>query len=147
MPIDIKKLLQTALQEIEREEHNEALEARFRELEERQITLADLVHALESASDEELQQLEGSLLASLVGSPEAPPADEPPADEPSTDEPPAAKPPRRTRPGRKSGMAYDWWVDDEGRVTKLDIARVYTGEDEPDEVELPDEEETEEKAS
>lgn len=42
----------------------------------------------------------------------------------------------RTRPGRKSGRAYGWWIDDDGEVIKLDIARVYSGEDEPDEVDL-----------
>ena len=50
-------------------------------------------------------------------------------------EPPVVEP--KTRPGRKSGSAYDWDVDDDGRVHKLDVARVYSGEDEADEVDLP----------
>lgn len=51
------------------------------------------------------------------------------------DDPPAAK---RTRPGRKSGQAYDWDVDDGGNVRRLDFGKIYSGDDEPDEVELPD---------
>lgn len=61
------------------------------------------------------------------------PDDDPPADDDPDDDPPAAK----TRPGRKSGMAYDWTVDDDGNVVESATAIVYTGEDEPDEVELP----------
>ena len=45
----------------------------------------------------------------------------------------------RTRPGRKSGEAYDWTVDDDGNVVRSDVAVVWSGEDEPDEVELPPE--------
>lgn len=51
--------------------------------------------------------------------------------------------PRRTRPGRKSGSAYQFHVDDDGRVHRTDIAHIYNGEDEPDEVELPDDDEHE----
>ncbi len=42
----------------------------------------------------------------------------------------------KTRPGRKNGQAYGWWVDDDGKVFRLDTARIYSGEDEPDEVEI-----------
>jgi hypothetical protein len=52
---------------------------------------------------------------------------------------------RRIRPGRKSGRAYGWWIDDDGEVVKLDIARIYSGPDEPDEVELLPKEEIEEE--
>ena len=48
--------------------------------------------------------------------------------------------PRRVRPGRRNGNAYQWTVDDKGRVAKLDIPSIYNGEDEPGEVELPDDE-------
>ena len=48
--------------------------------------------------------------------------------------------PRRVRPGRRNGNAYQWTVDDKGKVTKLDIPSIYNGEDEPEEVELPDDE-------
>lgn len=39
-----------------------------------------------------------------------------------------------TRPGRKKGAAYDYDVDDQGRPVKLGTAKVYSGDDEPDEV-------------
>ncbi len=45
---------------------------------------------------------------------------------------------RKTRPGRKSGAAYDWTINDDGEVEQLDVAQVYGGEDEPDRVELDD---------
>lgn len=50
------------------------------------------------------------------------------------DEPP---PSRRTakRPGRKRGQAYDYDVDEKGRPVKLGTAKVYGGDDEPDEIE------------
>lgn len=53
---------------------------------------------------------------------------------------------RKTRPGRKHGKAYGWYIDDKGRVKVSDVAQVYSGEDEPDEVELyPDDEEENEE--
>lgn len=51
---------------------------------------------------------------------------------------PNPPPKPRTRPGRKSGSVYDWDVDDQGQVVKLDTAKVYGGDDEPESVELPD---------
>lgn len=140
MPVNLKKLLRDALDEIEREEEHDALETRFKALEEKKpdLRLGDLLTMLETASDDELQALEGTALAGLVkevregendnGDDNTPPPPKPP-------KPPPAE--KQLRPGRRSGMAYDWWVDDEGQVTKLDVARVYNGEDEPDEVEIP----------
>lgn len=46
---------------------------------------------------------------------------------------------KKKRPGRKSGQVYDFDVDENGRPVPLDVARVYTGEDEPDLVEYDDE--------
>jgi hypothetical protein len=51
--------------------------------------------------------------------------------------------PKRTRPGRKAGAAYNWYLDDDDVVQRSDIPVVYNGDDEPDEVELPDEPEAE----
>lgn len=48
---------------------------------------------------------------------------------------PPPKPRTATRPGRKKGQAYDVDYDDKGRPIKLDVARVYGGDDEPDEIE------------
>lgn len=46
-------------------------------------------------------------------------------------------PTRRTekRPGRRRGNAYDWEPDEKGRPQKLGTAKVYQGDDEPDEIE------------
>jgi hypothetical protein len=47
-----------------------------------------------------------------------------------------APPPRTaTRPGRKRGNAYDWEPDDSGAPRRLSTARVFSGDDEPDEIE------------
>ena len=53
--------------------------------------------------------------------------------------PPPPKP-KRTRPGRRAGNVYDWDVDADGRVVRLGTAKVYNGDDEPDQVDLPDDE-------
>lgn len=53
---------------------------------------------------------------------------------------PDPKPKRKkTRPGRKSGNVYDWDVVD-GKVVRLDTAKVYAGDDEPDRVDLDEDE-------
>lgn len=41
-----------------------------------------------------------------------------------------------TRPGRKSGAAYDWYIGEDGQVVQSDTAIVYSGEDEPESVAL-----------
>lgn len=97
----------------------------------------------ESAEDvralrQELSELREELREAREGPP--PPGEEeeeetPPGEEEET--PPVA----RTRPGRKKGGLYDWDVDEAGRVVDLDIATIYSGEDEDDEVELPADEE------
>ena len=87
---------------------------------------AEREEAFEEISDEELELIRAHR-AGLAAPPPPAPAAEPP--------PPAAE--TRTRPGRKKGKAYGWTVDDAGSVVKTDIAHIYSGEDEPDEVELP----------
>lgn len=58
-----------------------------------------------------------------------------PEPKPAEEEPQGKK-----RPGRKNGQAYGWWVDDEGKVFKLETggARIWTEPDEDDEVEVPE---------
>ncbi len=41
-----------------------------------------------------------------------------------------------TRPGRKSGAAYDWYVGEDGQIIQSETAIVYSGEDEPESVPL-----------
>lgn len=55
-----------------------------------------------------------------------------------TDDDNGRKPRKPTRPGRKRGHAYAWDVDEDGNVVKLSTAKVWGGDDEPDRVELPD---------
>jgi hypothetical protein len=94
----------------------------------------------DTLSEEELDWLR-RMKADLEAEPE--PEEEKPEPEPVSEpedkpEPEAKKPPKvKSRPGRKSGAAYDWWVDDDGQVYKLDTARIYSGPDEEDEVEIP----------
>ena len=87
---------------------------------------AEREEAFEEISDEELE---------LIRQHRAGKAVPPVAPEPKPNPQPAVE--ARTRPGRKKGKAYGWTVDDAGVVVKTDIAHIYSGEDEPDEVELP----------
>lgn len=47
------------------------------------------------------------------------------------------KPKANTRPGRKSGQAYDFTVDGDGQVVRDGLAHIYSGPNEDDEVEIP----------
>src|SRR5215469_12390152 len=123
MPVDMEKLLRSALSEVEQSKQHDALEDRFKQLEDkpREITMADVMRALESASDAELDALQGTILGSRAAEVLDDRADDNGTPPPRRER----KPKPRTRPGRKSGAAYDWWVDDEtGEIVKLDMARV-----------------------
>lgn len=143
MPVDIEQLLTDALAQVRNGREKDELDQRFAKLEEkRNLSMSDILTALEGASDEELDALQGTVLGGLAKKVE---------DERNDDDDDVADaagvagngkkkktPKPRTRPGRKSGNAYDWWVDDEtGEVVKLDVARIYSGEDEDDEVNIP----------
>src|ERR1035437_6767958 len=78
--------------------------------------------ALEEISDEEMELIR----AHRAGIATPPPA---------AAEPPAADPPAvRTRAGRKKGKAAQFTVDEAGKVQKTDVAPIFSGEDEEDEV-------------
>lgn len=137
----LKRALGRVIEELEDEEVREDFEA----LKNRKLTLGDLLEAIREAPPEERAALREILAeeglptsgAGGNGSP-APTPPAPPAPPPET-EPPAAATTRRKRPGRKSGAAYDWYVDEEtGDVVRSPVAIVYSGEDEPDEVEMLD---------
>ena len=87
---------------------------------------AQVNEALEEITDEEYE-----LIRARRAGKQAPPAADPPP-------PPVEEKPKRTRPGRKNGAAYSWTVDEKGKVQKTDIAHIYSGEDEPNEVPIPD---------
>lgn len=110
-------------------EKEHALEQRIADLEARfqEKPKEEKEEALEELSDEEWE-----LVRAHRESAAAPPV---------VEEPPAVEePPKKMRPGRKSGKVYNWTVDDAGKVQRIDIPTIFSGKDEPDEVELPDEE-------
>lgn len=140
MPIDLEEIFADALDKIRGSKAKDDLEERFKALEERkpEFKVTDLVAALENASDEELEALEQSQFGELLRQArEAEDEKEKPKPKPDPGEPPQETEPVTVRPGRRSGMAYDWDVDEDGQVVELPVARVYTGEDEPDEIEVP----------
>jgi hypothetical protein len=92
---------------------------------------AERREALEDLSDDELELLREYRAGNLK-----PAADEP-SGEPDGDDIQDVTP-KRTRPGRKAGRPYSWTVGDDGEVVRLDIPSIFHGEDEPDEVEIPD---------
>jgi hypothetical protein len=112
-----------------------ALEQRIAELEERfkDKPKNERLEALGDLSDDEYELIR----AHREGATAPDPKPEPEAElEPEAEaDPPKAK----TRPGRKSGQAYTWTVDDDGKVQRLDIPHVYSGPDEDAEVPLPEE--------
>lgn len=147
---DLKDVLRQLATELDEEDRSEALEARLQALEQRQeegatITAAQVLAALEAASDEELEALHGSVLDRLAREVEEerePKVAPPPPPELELVPPPA----EQTRPGRKQGAAYNWTVDDEGNVHPLDVARVWNEPSEADTVALPEPEIIEEEA-
>lgn len=134
--------LQDVLRRISAEMDDEEAKDEIRELRDQlkeghKVTVADIREAIASAPVEERAQLR-ELLAEELSDDGDPPApdDKGKKDPPRRKQPkqPAAK--RNTRPGRKSGAAYDWFVDDDGKVVRSPTAVIYSGEDEPDEVEM-----------
>lgn len=145
--------LETLLDRLLTSVRDDRARAELEELKTRKFTLSDLMDAMESASDEELERWERDFFSTTElddfppGDPSAgngppdptvtvpPPANGDPPGNPAGDPPPPAS--AETRPGRKRGNVYDWTTDEDGNVQQLGIGRVYTGEDEPEEVELP----------
>lgn len=153
--LDMAAMLRRFAGEIEEADVSSRLEARLQALEERagaqptELTTRQLIEALKGASDEELEELQGTAVGRFVEAEErrreaaAHEEEEPPPAEEEEPPPPSS---RRTRPGRKQGQAYGWWVDDDGNVQKLAVARIWNEPDEPDEVQLlPEEPEPEEE--
>lgn len=143
---DLVAKIRSALDEYDREADAERLEERLRAAEEtrgRDFTKAELKRVLAELDDDDRDEIVSALVGeerwSAIREAEEEPATSEGAAE-SDDEP--ATPERRTRPGRKTGLAYDWEVDERGNVVDLrgQPARIYSGDDEPDEVELPEDE-------
>ncbi len=113
----------------DRAEKEAALEQRVDRIEEG--------NALTEAERTELVELRHKL-AALEEADDREADDEKPTDEivETTDEPDEDEKPALTRPGRKSGAAYDWYVGEDGQIIQSETAIVYSGEDEPESVPL-----------
>lgn len=147
-PPSVREVLARVARELEDEETKDDLQ----ELKSRKPTWEDVRDALANMPPEERAKVRALLIEE--GAPvdkngkgkgkakKVDPTDD--DDDDKDDDKPT--PQRRARPGRKSGMAYDWYVDDDGNVVRDGMAHVFSGEDEPDEVEmLAADEETEEE--
>lgn len=139
MDANLTKALRRLADDLEKEEQGQLSEAALARLEalearvETQYSRDEILKALGTLSAEERRAVLGEL-----DLPE--PAPEPAPEPESQPEPEPEPKPKRVRAGRKSGSLYMWDVDDKGRQFPLDIPHLYSGDDEPDEVELPDEE-------
>lgn len=136
MAADIKTVLKRLLEELDAEDEKELIEA----LKGKKLTADELLAAIRELPPESKKEVREAL-ADVQEEIEEEDKTKPKTKkkEEETEEEEKEKPKNkkaRTRPGRKSGRAYDWWVDEEGEVVRLDIARIYSGEDEPDEIEM-----------
>lgn len=122
--LDLVRAKKGSEKESKLEERLALLEERFAEKPKDERT-----EALEELSDEEWD---------LVRAHRAGTAKTKEADDVVEDTPPPEPKERKTRPGRRSGVAYHFVTDDSGHVQAVDIPTIYSGPDEPDEVDLPD---------
>lgn len=158
MATDIRAILREVLDRTDEEDRGTALEARLVALEQRQeaggtITTAQILAALEQATDEELEALHGSYVDKLAREVEErrenQETDEQRQAREAAEAATAAEAERlrleqeggggtaEVRPGRKQGQAYNWETDDDGNVVPLEVARIWSEPDEADEVSLP----------
>lgn len=140
--IEVDELLEFLNEKKKRHELQDAIASR-------KVTAAEIREAMAEASDEDKAELRRFLGIVEDQKPEPEKPEEKPEPKKSQRKQPKEKEEEtkpRTRPGRKSGFAYDWDVDEEtGEQRKLSYAKVYAGESEPDEVEIvakPAEEDT-----
>ncbi len=119
MPAKLQDVLRKMADELDALEKEEASADSEKERKE--------IHDEVTALREEIAQLRAN-----------PPVVDPPVVDPLVVDPPVVDSPQvKTRPGRKSGQLYQDWPDEEtGELVRLDIPRVYTGEDEPDQVKI-----------
>jgi hypothetical protein len=136
MAVSMVKLLRDLADAYEREEKGENDATLRSEIDELKAAVAARPAAEKRDALDDLDADERALIEQHRAGRATPPP-EPEQIEPEVEE----ITPRKTRPGRKSGEIYEYTVDEDGRVRRVDIPTVYSGADEPDEVELPDEQE------
>lgn len=150
MPTDIKEIFRRVIDQLDEAERNDLL----LELKDKKLTGKELADAIrELPEDEKAAVREAFLSVTESTSTDATTKkeadkleDEAEKEEEEGGLPVDDKKKKKSRPGRKNGRAYGWYVDEKGKVKVSDVATVYSGEDEPDEVELyPDDEEEEEE--
>jgi len=150
MPADVKEVLRRVLDELDAEERNELLT----ELKDKKLTSKELVDAIRELPPDARAEVRDAFLevsAQTGGEKGAAKQLEKDAEHEEEQrgvegeerkEEPVEEKKRKTRPGRKNGRAYGWYIDERGRVKVTSVAQVYSGEDEPDEVDMyPDDEE------
>ncbi len=135
--------LRRALVRIAEELEDDEVREDFEALKNRKVTYSEVLEAIREAPAEERKVLREILVEEMEpegnGPPSSPAPPAPARAATAVEETPPGPPARRKRPGRKSGAAYDWYVDEEsGEVTRSPVAVIYSGEDEPDEVEMLD---------
>lgn len=157
MPTDIKDIFRRVLSELDQEEQNELL----LQLKDKKLTGKELVDAIRELPPEERAAVREAFievaedhggredknrakqLEKEAENEEENRGVEDDAGKEKQEEEGQKK--RKTRPGRKNGKAYGWYVDEKGRVKVSEVAQVYSGDDEPDEVELYDQDDEEEE--
>lgn len=134
MAADIKTVLTRLLAELNAEEEKELLEA----LKGKRLTSDELLAAIRELPPESRKEVREALseVKEDLDDPNPNPDPNPtPNPNPNPTPDPDPDPKRKTRQGRKAGRAYDWDVVD-GKIVYLNYAKVYSGEDEPEEVDL-----------
>ena len=116
----------------------EALRAEVEELKGRKPSREEIVSVLAELDDDERAELGLPVRETEEIEEEAEPKRKRKGKLQAAPEPEQEQEAPKLRPGRKSGNAYAWDVDEQGQVVGLNHAKVYMGEDEPDEVEIPE---------
>ncbi len=151
MPADIKEIFRRVIDQLDEEERNDLL----LELKDKKLSGKELADAIRELPEDEkaaVREVFISVTEKTGGPAEKKEAgkleDEAEKEEEKQGLPVEGKETekkRKSRPGRKNGRAYGWYVDEKGRVKVSDVATVYSGDDEPDEIELYDDGEDEEE--
>lgn len=149
MPTDIKEIFRRVIEQLDQEEQADLLN----ELKDKKLTGKEIADAIRELPENERASIREAFISeSTSGDPATRKEGEKLEKEAEKEEEEGGLPvseegktkKKKTRPGRKNGRAYGWYVDEKGRVKVSDVATVYSGEDEPDEIELLEDEDEEE---
>lgn len=153
MPTDIKEIFRRVIEQLDEEERNDLL----LELKDKKLSGKELADAIRELPENERASVREAFIdVASTGDPSTRKEGDKLEKEAEKEEEQGGLPvekkegevetkKRKTRPGRKNGRAYGWYVDEKGKVKVSDVATVYSGDDEPDEIDLLDDEEDEEE--